>query len=215
MKRLYQGSFVMKKDMMRIFMTVTAVSLYLMLGGGCAFVNQKIDLAYHTTSPAHGGRGELYVARPIEKLTLPKDNKGYSIIGTVKNTIGMKTADVVTSDDIGDWVANALGRELQNAGYQVTFIEKMTEGVGKGVEIVILEFFIDQDPGMMTVGAITRLSMNLNIWKEGRLIQTLNIVGKGDSRSAVGSAETKGLSAQKALQACMSDAVPKIVNTLQ
>jgi len=196
---------------MRILLLITLALLL----PSCAFVDQKVDLAYEAANIGTGGSGDVYIARPIDNITQDKNAKGQLIIGTVKNTYGIKTADVVTEDSVSDWIVNAFTQELSFAGYKVHPVESLPDEVSKGLQIFIFRVFVDQDPGFFTVGAISEVCYNVQIWKNGENIAQINVKGKGDERSAMGSAETKGLSLKKALEASIQEAMPQIINALE
>jgi uncharacterized lipoprotein YajG len=42
-----------------------------------------------------------------------------SVVGTVRNGFGMRTADVVATKDVSEWVTSAVGSELRANGYKV------------------------------------------------------------------------------------------------
>lgn len=183
---------------------------------GCAFVDQKVDLSYEKTVGAKGGAGDLTIAKPTEMQTLTKKGDNLWVIGTVKNTYGMRTADTVTDNNLGDWVVRALTHELTEAGYVISHVDKLPNNVQKGLDVTIIRVWVDQDAGFWTVGAISDVQFNVDIWRNGEKLKTLNLAGKADDRSMVGgTAETKGLSLKKALQAAMQQAVPEIIKTLE
>lgn len=181
---------------------------------GCAFVDQKVDLSYERTVNASGGSGELFIAKPKEHQSLTKKSTSW-VVGTVKNTLGMKTADVITENDIGDWLVGALSQELSVAGYSIKTVSELPNDVSKGLDLTILKVFVDQDPGFTSVGAISDVRFAVEIWKNGIKAKALNIAAKGDERSMIGSAKTKGISFRKAMQAAMQEAVPTIIKTLE
>jgi len=181
---------------------------------GCAFIDQRVDLSYERIVNARGGSGELFIAKPKEHQSLIKKSTSW-VIGTVKNTMGMKTADVITENDIGDWLVGALSQELSVAGYSIKTVSVLPNDVSKGLDLTILKVFVDQDPGMFTVGAISDVQFTVEIWKNSIMAKSLIIAAKGDERSMVGSAETKGISFRKAMQAAMQEAVPAIIKTLE
>ncbi len=188
--------------------------LFCMTFIGCAFVDQKVDLAYERTVNARGGSGEVFIAKPKEHHNLNKKANGL-VIGTVKNAMGMKTADVVTENNIGDWIVGALVQELSVAGYNTKTVSALPHDVSKGLDLTVLKVFVDQDPGFWTVGAISDVQFTVEIWKNSIKAKVLNIAAKGDDRSMMGSAETKAISLRKAMQAAMQQAVPEIIKTLE
>jgi hypothetical protein len=127
----------------------------------------------------------------------------------------MKTADVVTENNIGDWIVGALVQELSFAGYNTRTVSELPSDASKGIDLTVLKVFVDQDPGFWTVGAISDIQFTVEIWKNGIKAKVLNIAAKGDERSMAGTAETKGISLRKAMQAAMQQAVPEIIKTLE
>ena len=182
---------------------------------GCAFVDQKVDLSYERTVGAKGGAGDIMIAKPVEMQSLTKKGENVWVIGSVKNTYGVRTADTVTDNNLGDWVVRALTQELTDAGYLISHVDKLPPGIPKGLDVTVLRVWVDQDPGFWSVGAISDVQFNIDIWKNGTKVKTVNIAGKGDDRSIAGTAETKGLSLKKALQAAMRQAVPELIRTLE
>jgi putative transposon-encoded protein len=202
------------KNTLILLARASAVLFLALAAGGCAFVDQKVDLSYQRTVNASGGSGEVFIAKPKEYHGLRKKSNSW-VIGTVKNTYGMKTADVVTENDIGDWIVGALVEELSAAGYRTRTVTALPKDVSKGLDLTIVRVFVDQDPGFFTVGAISDVQFTVEIWRNGTKLKQLNIVAKGDHRSGLGSAKTKAISLRKALQAAMLEAVPEIIKTLE
>lgn len=104
-----------------------AWALPLVLGvalGGCAFGARQASLRYPPAAEAPAGpvaaaatgagtRGEIVLGTFADARTDAKR------VGSVRNGFGMPTADVVTSDNIPNWLRDALRTELSAAGYQV------------------------------------------------------------------------------------------------
>jgi hypothetical protein len=104
--------------MMRLKANVMSLGVLVLFGAefaGCAFVDQRVDMSYERTVNASGGSGEVFIAKPKEHQSLMKKSNAW-IVGTVKNTLGMKTADVITENNLGDWLVGALVQELNVAG---------------------------------------------------------------------------------------------------
>jgi len=105
---------------------VALVSVVLL--SGCAFGTRQPTLIY----PPAVESGEKAVAHaavmPIPKsvqivlkpFTDQRSNK--KVVGTVRNALGMRTADVIPTNSVTDWVTQALGTELRNNGY--TFVSE-------------------------------------------------------------------------------------------
>ncbi len=130
-----------------LFGRLLALGLALACVPGCAFIDQRLDLAYERGTTAVPGRGSGIVA--ITKPTGPElDVKnGQAIIGTVKNTYGMTTAKAIANTPVQEWIMGALSTELTGAGYQVQSLDSLPANCPRGVEVRIVKVWVDQDPG--------------------------------------------------------------------
>ena len=86
----------------RMVLLAAAASLFF----GCAAVEKKVDLTYQRTTDVRRGSGEIYLAKPVIDARLQK-MPGRTILGSVQNT----GTQIVTTDDISDWVIRALSNE--------------------------------------------------------------------------------------------------------
>jgi hypothetical protein len=101
---------------------------------GCAFGTRQVPLVYppERASEDPGPKiakaaGTVPVAgQPIILLPFTDQRADKRLIGEVRNGWGMRTADVVTDRDIVDWVTRAVAMELENAGYQVVPVDRMS-----------------------------------------------------------------------------------------
>ena len=92
---------------------------------GCAFGTRQPTLIY----PPAVESGEKSVAHAavtpspknvrivLKPFTDQRSDK--KVVGTVRNAFGMRTADVIPTNSVTDWVTQALGTELRNNGYTV------------------------------------------------------------------------------------------------
>jgi len=110
---------------MRRVLSLSILSAFLFLVSGCAFGTRQPTLVY----PPQATSGEPGVAHAasapapkqvkivLKQFTDQRSDK--KVVGTVRNAFGMKTAEVVPTNDVADWVTDALRSELQGAGYTV------------------------------------------------------------------------------------------------
>lgn len=204
-----------RRIIMKRFILLFAGTAFLMLiSSGCALIDQKVPLTYNQ-GVAAGDAGK-YGAIQIEKPTSPdleKKANGLVIVGNVKNTYGMKTADTVTGDSVSDWVAKALTIELTNAGFTPEVVDDIGAS-GQGIKTRVLRVWVDQDPGFWTVGAIGEVQMRVALYRDGNKIKEFDVESKGQgSRAMMGDDATKRDSLRVALEACMKKAIPIIKET--
>jgi len=192
---------------------LVAIVLVAFFSSGCAFVDQKVGLRYEQALTSGKGKGPIEIATPVAP-TLETKKKGFFIVGAVKNTYGMKTADTVTQDSIPQWIANALKTELEAAGFDVQLVNNLSRPVKRGIETRVVKVWVDQDPGLLTVGALGEVQFRMALYRGTNKVKEFDVDGRGQgSRSLIGDAETKAQSLQVALQACMKKAIPIIIET--
>jgi hypothetical protein len=187
----------------------------LMLLSGCALVDQKVPLVYGQASAGvrTQSSGDIRIEKPVPPELTVK-GKGLAVIGSVKNTYGMKTADTVTTDSVSDWVAQALRTELEAAGFKPTVVDDISVSPDNGIKTRIIKVWVEQDPGFWTVGAIGEVQLRMALYREGKKVKEFDVESKGQgSRSMVGDETTKRDSLKVALETCMKKAVPIIVET--
>jgi hypothetical protein len=106
---------------------IMSVALIALLGA-CAFGEREANLQYPpppssdtSTVPAAQAAIPQTVAskRVIVLAKFEDDRDDKKVVGHVKNMYGMKTAEVVSPNDIPTWVAGALKWELEHRGHQV------------------------------------------------------------------------------------------------
>ncbi len=187
------------------------------LSSGCAFVDQKVPLEYNAAvADVEGGQGQsVVVAMPICP-EMETTKKGLCIVGNVKNSYGMKTADTTTEDSVPQWITEALCVELEAAGFTPQTVEEMTSATERGVSTRVIKVWVEQDPGFWTVGAIGEIQLRMALHKNGQIVKEFDVESKGQGdRNVVGGSKTKEESLRIALEACMKEALPIIVDTFK
>lgn len=112
---------------MRLLPAVVALALAAS-SAGCAFGTRHAHLVY--PPPANSAESGAAVAEaapapggfPIILLRFNDLRSDKSVVGTVRNGFGMRTAKVVADNDVAGWVTDAVGQELEQAGYRVTVV---------------------------------------------------------------------------------------------
>ncbi len=110
------------------------MGVFLSMAAGCAFGNRHATLVYPpeegTMDPGPGvaeaSPAPAVTGEPIILLPFADERSQKKFIGEVRNGWGMHTADVVTEDNIANWVTEAIKIELGKAGYNVTKVEDLS-----------------------------------------------------------------------------------------
>lgn len=92
---------------------------------GCAFGTRQPTLVYPPpvdSTAAVTTQSVPNVAARNTKVVLAgfrDERSDKSVVGTVRNGFGMRTADVVPTNNVADWVTGAVATELRASGYTV------------------------------------------------------------------------------------------------
>ena len=179
-----------------------SVSLILMctIVSGCAFGTRRPVLNYTVGTEQKPTRNvNIYVERFLDER-LEKD-----VIGHDRNGWGMKTAKVITTTNISDWITEAIQAELENSGYTITNDPK-TEHAVKGE---VIKVYCDS---YMTYDGETGIEVTLE--KNGENLFTRKYLGKDSSINMASTAKSYGRTLERSLQKALVDAVHDINRTL-
>jgi hypothetical protein len=87
---------------------------FLLVLGACSFGDRRVHLRLDRPL------GEPDLPRGISViLEQPEDGRPepHSVVGDVRSGVGVRTADIITGDDVRNWVADAMSQELRHAGF--------------------------------------------------------------------------------------------------
>lgn len=117
----------------------------------CAFGTRQPTLTYPPATET-GSTPETQVATPAEPKHVTillkefrDERSDKSVVGTVRNGFGMRTADVVPTNSVPDWITQAIALELKDVGYPVIRDDQRTSGNPNEVVVSgeILNVFCD------------------------------------------------------------------------
>lgn len=175
---------------------------------GCAFGTRQATLTYPPAT-VH----QAVVADAATKNTTIILNKfgdersDKSVVGTVRNGFGMRTADVVASSDVSDWVTKAVGTELRANGYRVVSASPETINDPKAIVVSgsVLNAFCD-----MYMSYTGQVSLLTKVTKGSNGMVAKHYSGEGSAGLAVAAtgesfAESLSLALRDALKKFMAD----------
>lgn len=185
---------------------ILAITLIL---GGCAFGTRNTTLQYQpqseddTISTAQAATLPASKKAEISLGTFIDQRKDKNIVGTVRNGWGMRTADVVATNDVTEWISNAIKIELTTAGYSV--VEKPLESqaiLSGDITNVFCDMYLTYE------GSV---SLYVKLFRDGNEMLSKLYVGNGSTGVAwAGTAEAFGQSLSMAL----SDALKQLIADL-
>lgn len=172
---------------------------------GCAFGTRQPTLVYPPASePADKMAAHAAVppARKNVQIVLKPFVDARSdkrVVGTVRNAFGMRTADVIPTNDVSGWVTQAVATELEKNGYTVVSSPDQPGNTGKVVSGEVLNVFCDM---YLTYNGQVSLVVKVN--EDGKELLNRHYAGEGSAGMAVAmTAESYAQSLALALAAAL------------
>ena len=197
---------------------IPAALVSVVLLAGCAFGTRQPTLIYPPASEsgeksiAHADArpGPKNVQIVLKPFTDQRSNK--KVVGTVRNALGMRTAEVIPTNSVTDWVTQALGTELRNDGY--TVVSENPAGTPQGASAVvsgeILNVFCD-----MYFSYTGQVSLVAKVSQDGKEVLNKHYAGEGSAGVAVAmTAESYAQSLALALSSALKQFVSDLDKTL-
>jgi len=177
---------------------------------GCAALDKPVDLTYSHAVTAGGGSGEAYLAMPVIEPQLLKMPRGRTVLGTVNGA----ATQIITSDDVPQWIMGALTDELHSAGYETRTVAHLPPGVPQGVSVRVVKLSADQTTDGLLLITSTDISLAAEVWKQGVLVKTLTAQAARQDQGFDGSGTFVGAAMQETLQSTMEQLIPDVIRVL-
>lgn len=191
-------------------MRLSAACLMVALLAGCAFGVRNATLLY----PPKGDAGAVPAAQAspapapakgtIGLVTFVDQRSDKSVVGTMRNGFGMRTADVLANNSVTEWVTQAVKLELEKSGYAVTL--GAAPAAGTVVSGEVLKVFCD-----MYMSYTGQVSLRVQLSRDGKDLLTRNYDGEGSAGIAfAGTAESFAESLSRALAAALKPFIAEL-----
>lgn len=174
---------------------------------GCAFGTRQPTLVYPPASEpadkmaAHAAVAVAPVRKNVQIVLKPfvDARSDKRVVGTVRNALGMRTADVIPTNDVSGWVTQAVAAELEKNGYTVVSQAAPPGNAGKVVSGEILNVFCD-----MYLTYNGQVSLVVKVKEDGKELLNRHYAGEGSAGMAVAmTAESYAQSLALALAAAL------------
>lgn len=186
---------------------------------GCAFGTREPTLIYPPAPDAEAVAPAQAAAKPAPKnvqivLTPFSDNRSdKKVVGTMRNGFGMRTADVIPTNSVPEWVMNAVKTELQNVGYTVLTGAANRNSAREKTAVVsgeILNVFCD-----MYFSYTGQVSLIARVSKNDKEVLSKHYAGEGSAGIAfAGTAESFAQSLALALASAVRQFVAELDKVL-
>jgi hypothetical protein len=145
---------------------------------------------------------------PITLVSFVDQRSDKKVVGTVRNGFGMRTADVIPTNSVADWVTQALKTELQNNGYTVesaTARDKV-DGSSTIISGEFLKVFCD-----VYFNYTGEVSLVAAVSQDGKEVLRKNYSGEGSAGASFAATEK---SYAQSLSLALSAALKQFVSDL-
>lgn len=188
---------------------MAAAILSVALLAGCAFGTRQPTLIYPPASESGDKSAVQAAVTPAQKNVqialkpFSDQRSDKKVVGTVRNALGMRTADVIPTSNVSDWVTQAVAAELRNNGYTVINASDQAGTAGKVVSGEILNVFCD-----MYFSYTGQVSLVVRVNEDGKELFNKHYSGEGSAGLAVAmTAESYAQSLALALSAALQQFV--------
>lgn len=181
---------------------------------GCAFGTRQANLIYPPAPEAGAAIPAAQAQPPARKASsiyvanFRDERTDKSTVGTVRNGFGMRTADVVPTGSVSDWVTQGMTRELRASGYTVV-TKPAGDAVDPGAYLVsgdVLNVFCD-----MYMSYTGQVSLLVKASLDGTEVMTKHYAGEGSAGIAWAAT---GESYAQSLALALRDALRKFIAEL-
>lgn len=196
--------------------SVALVSVALL--SGCAFGTRQPTLIYPPAVES-GEKSVAYAAvkpspKSVQIVLKPfaDQRSDKKVVGTVRNALGMRTAEVIPTNSVTDWVTQALGTELRNNGYTVLsdLPADTSPGTSAVVSGAVLNVFCD-----MYFSYTGQVSLVAKVNRDGKELLNKHYAGEGSAGLAVAmTAESYAQSLALALSSALKQFVSELDRSL-
>ncbi|MGD0232060.1 MAG: hypothetical protein ABSC19_17180 [Syntrophorhabdales bacterium] len=185
--------------------------LFPALLSGCAPLEKRVDLNYRQAVYGSGGSGEIFLARPVFEKQPAQLPGGRVILGPVRGTDTL----IVTTDDLSQWIADALIQELSSVGYEVRRVPALSARVSRGVVLKVQNFSCNQLAGELVLTTSTHIALVADVWENGRVVKTLTASAGSEDQGLDRSGPVVAASLEKTLQSTLRELVPGIIGSFR
>lgn len=142
---------------------------------GCATTGATINLGYTPVDRSFGRHSGPITLMRVDPPTYRKDENGKWIIGAFNNVHGVHQADLTADVTIGEWIGNALLRELQQAGFTASFSTAPPTAAAKGIVITDINSFLNINRGIATDETMQALKFDVELYQNGERVKAFTI----------------------------------------
>jgi hypothetical protein len=173
---------------------------------GCAFGVRNATLLYPPTAELGTVAQAQAAVQPAPKkaritlVAFVDQRTEKKAVGTMRNGFGVRTADVLATNSVTDWVTQAVKMDLEKSGYTVIGAAGSVQaGAGAVVSGEVLNVFCD-----MYMSYTGRVSLLMRVSRDRKELSTKHYSGEGSAGIAfAGTAESFAESLSLALAAAL------------
>ncbi|WOO42505.1 YajG family lipoprotein [Rubellicoccus peritrichatus] len=175
-----------------------------LLGSGCAFIDNKVDLQYHalSNSPLRDIPPQRVEINVIDQRPESERNS----VGSVKNGFGSKTANVISTEPVAQEIHAAIASEFLAAGHDVVRSENNPEVL---ITVNLRRIDVDTVTNFFDVEVIAEIGTDVTVYNP---IKTNSLASFPVSGSSVKSSQLVTESTRElALNAALAEYIRSLI----
>ena len=168
----------MKTGFAPAFPLITLVLLLLASFTGCATTDQRLDFNYAPGNSTLGRQdGSISVSRN-DTGAFTRNNRGEWIVGALNNVHGVHEADLVSDNNQGDWLSEALILELKRTGFTVTGKPPAPPAAGIGIQLNDIKASMNVNSGIFSSDIKQELTFSVDFFNNGSKVKTFTVAAR-------------------------------------
>lgn len=174
--------------------------LVILLGCGCSYVPERIEVAYHPTK----GVEQIFHASaiPVSVQVVDHRKKG-SAVGYKKNGDGEERAAVQLSNGLAKEISEAVALELARRGFSI-------QPGGLLVQIEVQKLYNEFKPGLFGSRGVSEIILSATVGdSQGEILYSKTIIGMGEKTHIL---VQSGNNVRRSLEEALGDALDKMLN---
>ncbi|GFO68195.1 lipoprotein [Geomonas limicola] len=179
---------------------------------GCAGQDRTVRLDYQPVVGALGGSGEVYAV--VSADSAPQEGQVAWILGQLRDADGEVQGKLLTDRNPKEMVAEALIRELEQAGYRVNLATRLPAGAPRGIDFTRIEVKLEGEDHLVKRQVNGSLQVKIAVFKGGTLVKTLTYQGNSSAESMRGDSKVFDETLRGLVTVVARQAVPELVTLL-
>ena len=192
------------------YLTRTVITTALVVFGlqmqGCAFGDRNVDLDYSAATSLTSNSSQK-----VAVMTFEDARSNQETVGELRNNLMIKTANIIATNDVSNWMSEALMAELEQAGVNVQGSNsEMNPNVAITINGAAQESYIKQRGWLL----MTQVRAEVSVTKDGITYSDTEYIGQSTGLLVAPSVGQYRNLLRSALQDMMETVIPDVLDAM-